>query len=97
MILDCIIDNDAESLKLLTDNGLNFDKSIEYVFDMLIRERYIADNYDTRKRNQNNIIEFLLDNYPDIRLNNIFVHQEDINKYKFIKMLVNKNMLDLPD
>jgi hypothetical protein len=49
---------------------------------------------------RNNMLQFFITHYPEIipeNINKSFVHEYDIKKYNFIKMLISKNIIDLPD
>jgi ankyrin repeat protein len=94
---DCIFYDDVQTLKLLVEHGLDLDKHIFWAFDVLINERYDESNKHIRKANSKNILEYILCNYPEEHPDNVYIIRKDMNKYKFIKMLVDRNMIDLPD
>jgi hypothetical protein len=81
----CIYGDNIDSLKLGIEYGVDFDEHVEYAFDKSIRKHKI------------NTLEFILDNYTNPTLNNIPLPDIDISKYRFIKMLIDRNILDLPN
>jgi ankyrin repeat protein len=88
MIRVCIENDDVECLQILIEHGLKIDE-----FNSL------NESFDLRTKKKN-ILEFILDNYPDVIKNHdieIDISDKDINKYHFIKMLVERQFIDLPD
>jgi len=77
-------------IRITADKVIYFhiDDSFFSIFDVSLR---------TKKKN---VLEFLLNNYPQIVPNDIdrtLIKEEDITTYNFIKMLVNRNLIDLQD
>lgn len=103
IIMLCIKNDNSYNLELLTEHDiikiianqkLNFmDYGTKQIFNLVI--------FDTcLKHKSKNIIEFLIDNHPEIIPEDIdesLIKQKDIRKYNFIKMLINRNLIDVPD
>jgi ankyrin repeat protein len=86
IINSCFIKDSIESLKLLIKHGFTFDTYIQNAFTKSVKYK------------SKNILQFILDNYSQNILNkNIFVGQKNIKKYRFIRMLVDREIIDLPD
>lgn len=54
--------------------------------------------YQCLKRKAKNILEFIINNYPEI-IHTITISstKKNIRIYRFIKMLINRNIIDIPD
>lgn len=91
----CVIYDDIIGLKLLIQYGIEkftplkkiwFDDQKKSLWDICLQRKTI------------NILEFIISDYPHIiPNNNILIEQEDIQKYNFVKMLINKNLIDIAD
>jgi len=89
LIDDCIYNDDVDSLKLL----IQFD-----IIDIINDECYESPWKICLRHKALNMIEFIIDNYPEmIHDNETHIRQEDIDKYNFIKMLVDRNLIDVAD
>jgi hypothetical protein len=82
----CCYADDIEMLKSLITYGFKFDICGSTILNICI---------DNERKN---ILEFILQNYPDlIRNYQPMADKEQINKYHFIKMLVDRELIDIPD
>lgn len=79
--------DDVESFKLLIRHGLKFDTPNNniYIMDKCLEFKKI------------NILQFIADNYLETIPNNIRIVDEFIKKYHFIKMLINRQIIDIAD
>jgi len=103
IIASCIINDDINSLKLLIqydiielipDEKFYFYKINTLVNDEMKISIWNACIYIKAK----NIMEFIINYYPEIIANDdTNVKKEDINKYNFIRILINRNLIDVPD
>jgi ankyrin repeat protein len=99
LIGQCICHDDVDSLILLINHGIveiipHDDLYIERIYD------YATIWNACMELRTKNILEFIIDNYPDVIPNNInksLVNRKDKKKYNFIKMLINRNFIDIPD
>jgi ankyrin repeat protein len=99
LIAWCIYNDDIDSLRLL----------IQYNIEKLTIEQHIRFDFDydggsiwdiCLKYKAKNILEFIINHYPKIipkDFDKLSIKQKDIQKYNFIKMLINKNLIDVPD
>jgi len=92
----CICHDDVDSLKLL----------IQFDLVNIVDDKYFINDYNWQQKSiqdlciekrAKNIFEFIIDNYPEIIPNDIHICKEDIQKYSFIKMLINRDFIDVPD
>jgi len=98
LVTSCVKNDNAHSFALLIKYDI-----INTFTDQII---HVADNevvllfsicFALRK---NEMLEFIIDNCPEITpraLDHSFIEQKDIKKYNFIKMLINRNLLDIVD
>jgi len=98
LIEPCISNDDVDSLRLLIQfnlEELTVDENIRLKSDY---EETIWDACLEYKAK--NIIEFIINNYSEIipeNINEFPIKQQDIQTYNFIKMLINRNFIDVPD
>lgn len=94
----CIVSDDIDSLKILIhfniihmieDEYFDIDDDI-YTDDISIWDACV-------KYQSENILEFVINNYQQLVPNNIHIRKKYIKKYNFIKMLVNRNIIDVAD
>jgi ankyrin repeat protein len=79
-----VINDDVEILRLLIDHSEEID-----IDDILFGEEPV----------KKNILEFMVSQFPDEIHKNIrkLTNQKNINTYKFIKMLVHREIIDIAD
>jgi len=99
LIEDCVYMDDDHALTLLIQyNMVTIDVDTKiYTYDRT-EILHIFDACVAFK--SKNILQLLIDNYPEIiprNINKTSVNGKDVKKYKFIKMLINKNIVDIPD
>jgi ankyrin repeat protein len=97
LIEQCINRDDIHSLKLfiehdivkITTNELRYHRVDDYLL-------FFEECINTRAKN---MLEFIIINYPHIISNNAgsLIEQTDIKKYNFMKMLVERNLIDIAD
>jgi len=98
LIRMCIYNDDSHSLAILIQNNMAkiFPKKTICMYgniNLLIFDACVLFQAA-------NILQFIIDNYPKIIPNNIhksLIKQKDVQKYNFIKMLINRNLIDIPD
>jgi len=86
LVEDCIYSDNIDSLKLL----------IEFDIVNMINENYGSVRNKCLEHKSKNIIQFIIDHYPEIVID-IRIKKRDIKKYNFIKMLINRNIIDVAD
>lgn len=94
LITACMINDNTNNLILLTQCGIIQNLEIYFVN----RITHILEQCLRRKTP--NILQFIIDKYPELVLNNIdctLVKEIDIHKYKFLKMLIDRNIIDIAD
>jgi hypothetical protein len=86
LIHACCKSDNLQCLQLLIQNGLKFNEHARYYFTKVLENK------------SKNILEYILNNCRDKIKNSIIkINDEDIEKYLFIEMLVNRNLLDISD
>jgi len=84
LIYFCLNNDNIESLKLLIQHGFDFDGFLS---------NSIVQSLKCQKKN---ILEFIINNYPDaVKNHEITIKQKNIKKYLFIKMLIDREVIDV--
>jgi ankyrin repeat protein len=91
----CIHNDNVNDLKLLIQHDI-INVIDEQYYDIFWQKKSAWKTCIENKAK--NILEFIIENYPEIiQYDNIHIREEDINKYNFIKMLINRNLIDIAD
>jgi len=92
----CILNDNVDALKLL----LQYDAVKMIPDDIFLyndEHGYVSIYKKCILVKAVNVLEFIINNYPEIIPDNTFIKDKDIKKYNFIKMLINKNIIDIAD
>jgi ankyrin repeat protein len=101
LVESCIYNDNGNNLSLLIEYGIIQIQMItnqEIYFEDTNKYMLIWDACLEKKKK--NILEFIINHYPEIIPNDIntsLIEQQYIQKYNFIKMLINRNLIDVPD
>jgi ankyrin repeat protein len=90
----CICHDDVDSLKLLIEFDIGkptSGKSITFEGEQLSIWKMCLRSKATK------VLEFIINNYHHVIPNKLSVKKKDIKKYNFIKMLMNRNLVDVAD
>jgi len=93
----CIQNDDDISLVLLVQHNI-----VKIIIDQkfyLVEINEWISLFDVCLRNKaKKILQFIIDNYPEITPNHpLLVKQKTVKKYRFIKMLIDRNIIDVAD
>jgi hypothetical protein len=95
----CICNDDIDNLKLLIQYDTIQLVANQTIYFYTINEELLIWNACLKMRAKN-ILEFIVNHCPEIIPNDIdtsSIEQKDIQKYNFIKMLINRNLIDIPN
>jgi hypothetical protein len=92
----CIPNDDVDSLVALIQHDILKITSNEMLYYPRYNESMSISDACLRFKAKK-ILEFLINNHREIIPNKLLVKTNHIEKYNFIKMLIDKNLLDIPD
>ena len=86
LFFESLYNDDVETMMILMEHGLDAD--INYIFKGCIA------------LHKQNILQFITNNYPEVIENitvDLYNQQKKINIYRFIKMLIDREIIDIAD
>jgi hypothetical protein len=95
----CIFNDDSNSLSLLIQYDIVQITINQKIFFREINKYMTIWNICLKKKKKN-MLEFIMNNHPEIIpkiINKSYIKRKDIQKYNFVKMLINRNLIDIPN